>query len=104
MTLKIERNSDGRRTLIRLIGRVRSEHIEELKKQTGVKGASIVFDMECVTLVDIEVVRFLNACEKSGIELIHCSPYILKSCALHRDTEIVALFQNIKRGRFAKHC
>ena len=38
MTLKIERNSDGRTTLIRLIGRVRSEHIEELKKQTGVKG------------------------------------------------------------------
>jgi len=36
--MKIERNSDGRRTLIRLIGRVRSEHIEELKTQTGVKG------------------------------------------------------------------
>jgi hypothetical protein len=33
MTLKIERNSDRRRTLIRLIGRVRSEHLEELKKQ-----------------------------------------------------------------------
>ena len=38
MTLKIETNSHGRRKLIRLIGRVRSEHIEELKKQTGVKG------------------------------------------------------------------
>src|SRR6266850_5705154 len=33
MTLKIERNSDGPRKLIRLIGRARSEHIEELKKQ-----------------------------------------------------------------------
>ena len=98
MTLKIERNSDGRRTLIRLIGRVRSEHLEELRKQTGVKGPPILFDMECVTLVDIEVVRFLNACEKSGVELIHCSPYILKSCALHRDTEIVALFQNINEA------
>jgi hypothetical protein len=76
MTLKIETNSDGRRILIRLIGRVRPEHIEELKKQTGAKDPPIVFDMECVTLVDIEVVRFLNACEKSGIELIHCSPYI----------------------------
>jgi len=32
MTLKIERNSDGR-----TIGRVRSEHLEELKKQTGAK-------------------------------------------------------------------
>jgi hypothetical protein len=33
MTLKIERNSDGRRTVMRLIGRVRSEHLEGLKKQ-----------------------------------------------------------------------
>src|ERR1700756_1191601 len=38
MTLKIETNSHGRRKLIRLIGRVLSEHIEELKKQTGIKG------------------------------------------------------------------
>ncbi len=71
MTLKIERNSDGH-----TIGRVTSEHLEELKKQTGAKGAPIVFDMEYVTRVDIEVVRFLNACEKSGIELIRCSPSI----------------------------
>jgi hypothetical protein len=33
-------------------------------------------DLEGVTLVDIEVVRFLNACEKSGVELLHCWPYI----------------------------
>ena len=71
MTLKIERNSDEH-----TIGRVRSEHLEELKKQTGAKGAPIVFDMEYVTRVDIEVVRFLNACEKSGIVLIRCAPSI----------------------------
>ena len=52
MTLRIERNSDGRRTLIRLIGRVRSEHLEELKKQTGVKGPPIPF---CHT--DLELMR-----------------------------------------------
>jgi len=33
-------------------------------------------DLEGVTLVDIEVVRFLNACEKIGVELLHCWPYI----------------------------
>ena len=76
MTLKIETNSDGHRVLIRLIGRVRPEHIEELKKQTGAKDPPIVFDMECVTLVDIEVVRFLNACEKGGVELLNSWPYI----------------------------
>jgi hypothetical protein len=29
-----------------------------------------------VTLVDVEIVRFLNACEKGGVELLHCWPYI----------------------------
>jgi len=41
MALKIERNSDGRTTLIRLIGRVRSEDIEELKEQTGAKAKGL---------------------------------------------------------------
>ena len=42
----------------------------------GDRVAMATLTCECVTLVDIEVVRFLNACEKSGTELIHCSPYI----------------------------
>lgn len=29
-----------------------------------------------VTHVDVETVRFLNACEKGGVELLHCWPYI----------------------------
>jgi hypothetical protein len=29
-----------------------------------------------VTLVDVGVVRFLLVCEESGMELLHCSPYI----------------------------
>ena len=33
------------------------------------------WSLESVTLVDIEVVRFLNTCEESGIDLFHCSPY-----------------------------
>ena len=90
MTLKIERNSDGRRKLIRLIGRARSEHLEELKKQTGVKGPPIVFDMEGVTLVDIEVVRFLNACEESGVELLHCWPYLREWMIREKDRDRIS--------------
>jgi hypothetical protein len=26
--------------------------------------------------VDVEIVRFLNACEKGGVEILHCWPYI----------------------------
>jgi len=39
-------------------------------------GARVVLDMGGVTLVDIEVVRFLGDCEAGGIELLHCSRYI----------------------------
>jgi hypothetical protein len=34
MTLKIEKYSDGYGVTIRLIGRMRVEHLEELEKQT----------------------------------------------------------------------
>jgi hypothetical protein len=33
-------------------------------------------DVEEVDLVDVESVRFLNACEANGVPVEHCSPYI----------------------------
>jgi hypothetical protein len=38
--------------------------------------AGIVLDLEEVTLVDVDVVRFLGMCEAKGVELVHCSNYI----------------------------
>ena len=62
--------------IIRLSGRLQSEHLDELKMQVDGEQSPIGLDLEGVTLVDIEVVRFLDACEKSGVELLHCWPYI----------------------------
>ena len=76
MTLRIQRDSDGRGTTIRLIGRVRSEHLQELKEQLATAGSKIVLDLDEVTLVDVDVVRFLVACEANGAEVLRCSPYI----------------------------
>jgi len=76
MTLKIEKVSDGRKTVVRLSGRLRSEHLDELKKQIDGDQSRIALDLDGVTLVDVEVIRFLNACEESGVDLVHCSPYI----------------------------
>jgi anti-anti-sigma regulatory factor len=76
MTLRIERAADRHKTILRLSGRLQSQHLEELKKQVDGEQSPIVLDLEGVTLVDIEIVRFLNACEKSGVELLHCWPYI----------------------------
>jgi hypothetical protein len=76
MTLKIEKDFDGRKIVIRLSGRLRSEHLDELKTQMDGDPSLIALDLDGVTLVDVEAVRFLNTCEKSGTELLHCWPYI----------------------------
>ena len=75
-TLKIEKDSSGGKTTVRLIGRFQSEHIEDLKKQLQGNGPLWVLDLEELTLVDVEVVGFLRACEAEGVEILHCSPYI----------------------------
>ena len=76
MTLKIEKVSDRERTVIRLSGRLQSEHLEELKTQMDCDQSRIALDLDGVTLVDVEVVRFLRACEDGGVALLHCWPYI----------------------------
>ena len=84
MTLKIERNSRGGRTTIRLIGHFQSEHIGELKKQLQGNGAQLVLDLKEVTVVDVEVVRFSGGCKADGVKIVHCSPYIRKWMAQER--------------------
>jgi hypothetical protein len=36
----------------------------------------LFMDLDEVTLVDVEVVRFLSECEDAGIVLVHCPPYV----------------------------
>jgi len=74
--LKLERHSDGERTTVRLIGRVRSEHLGEIANQMGGCGPNVILDLEEVTVVCAEVVSFLGSCEREGTELLHCPPYI----------------------------
>lgn len=76
MTSKIVKRSDGARTIFKISGRIRSGDLEELRGQMGGYAAGIVLDLEEVTLVDVEVVRFLGMCEAKGVELVHCPPYI----------------------------
>ena len=76
MTLRIEKNSDGQTTTLRLIGQFHSEHLEVLKEQMQGGGPRTVLDLDGVTLVDVHVVRFLGRCEQEGTELLHCPLYI----------------------------
>ena len=76
MTSKIVKRSDGARTIFKISGRIRSGDLEELRGQMGGHTGGIVLDLEEVTLVDVEVVRFLNQIESSGARLMNCPPYI----------------------------
>ena len=76
MTCKIERHTDGHHTTLRLIGHLQAAHLEALQAQLEGNGPRTVLDLDQVTLVDVEVVRFLGTCEKAGTALLHCPPYI----------------------------
>jgi hypothetical protein len=72
MTLRIVR-LEGR---IRLSGEFRIAHLDQVKIETERCESPVVLDLEEVDLIDVEGVRFLNACEAKGISVLHCSPYI----------------------------
>jgi hypothetical protein len=76
MTLRITTGSDGQGTNLRLSGRIRSTDIENIRAAMKGKAERIVLDLEEVTLVDLEVIRFLGVSEADGVELVNCSPYI----------------------------
>jgi hypothetical protein len=76
MTLKIETHSDGNKLTIRLSGRMREECIQALKALLDDATPGAVLNLGDVSLVGAEVVRFLASCERTGVELLDCSPYI----------------------------
>ena len=75
MTLKIEAVHEGDAAVLRIVGRVESEYVNELSSQMRAHHASTL-DLDEVTLVDIAAVRFLAACDADGVELLNCPPYI----------------------------
>jgi hypothetical protein len=75
LVLKIDRSADGKYVVLRLWGRMQSEHVEQLKAEMeGI--AKVLLDLQDVKLVDRDAVRFLGVCEENGTELRRCSPYI----------------------------
>jgi hypothetical protein len=72
MTLRIERIQGG----IRLSGEFRVGQLDEVKTEIERCQSPIVLDLEELDLIDLEGVRFLNACEVAGVSILHCSAYI----------------------------
>jgi predicted transcriptional regulator len=76
MTLRIETASDGETATIRLIGRIESESLKELRAQVQRDRQRLLLDLDEVTLVDVGVIHFLIASERDGVDLLNCAPYI----------------------------
>ena len=87
MTLRIEKSCQANTAALRLIGRVQAEHLDELNRLIANNEPDITLDLSQVNLVDIDVVRFLGACQAKGVKLAGCSPYIRDWIALELERE-----------------
>jgi anti-anti-sigma regulatory factor len=85
--MKIETVSEGQNRILRLIGRIQSDHLHELKAQMALHGPATALDLNEVTLVDVDVVRFLRAAEREGVQLRHCPPFIREWISREDDEE-----------------
>jgi hypothetical protein len=88
VTLKIEKTLGERGTIIKLMGRIRAEHLDELKAQIRASVPKIVLELGEVSLVDADAVRFLITCESEGIQLLNCSAYIREWIVRERESAI----------------
>ena len=86
MTLKIEKILGERGTIIKLMGRIRADYLDELKTQIRASVPKIVLELGEVSLVDADVVRFLITCESEGIQLLNCSAYIRQWIVRERES------------------
>jgi len=73
---RIEKDSDGCVTRLRLSGRIQSDHIASIQTEMSDGCARKILDLSEVTMVDVGVVRFLRDCEDEGFELVQCPPYV----------------------------
>lgn len=74
--LRIQKKSGGCVTKLWLSGRIQSDQIASIQSEMGDGCASKILDLSEVTLVDLDVVRFLIGCEDEAIELVQCPSYI----------------------------
>ena len=75
--LKITRMTNAGTTTLIVSGRIDAEQLPDLRRSVEAEQASdVVLDLNEVSLVDVEVVRFLLHCEMQGIRLAHCPAYV----------------------------
>ena len=76
MTLKIDKIVGEHTTTLRLVGRLRREHLSIVTKQIQSCAGEVTIDLGDLILISVEGVRFLNTCEDQGVVILNASPYV----------------------------
>jgi hypothetical protein len=75
--LRIERQSKGRSsTNLKLSGRMQADGLPEVLAEIEKCEPLPTLDLEEVTLLDRDSVRFLIRCESEGVQLLNCALYV----------------------------
>jgi hypothetical protein len=74
--LRIERRSEGTSTNLKLSGRMQADGLSDLLGEIEKCNALPSLDLEEVTLLDRDSVRFLIRCESDGVHLVNCPLYV----------------------------
>jgi hypothetical protein len=77
MSCRIERLAIGTgRAVFRVSGHFQSEYVDAIQELIEREGRPIEFDLSEITLVDREAVSYLAVCERKGVALTNCPPFL----------------------------
>jgi hypothetical protein len=84
--LRIQYTDNGEAVLT-VSGRLQGDNLGELSAALDAKrlGRPLVLDLKDLVLVDEDAIRFLCACERDGLVLRNCPPYIQTWIARERN-------------------
>jgi anti-anti-sigma regulatory factor len=75
---KLRRVPDGKHIVLKLSGRIDADGLSELRKAFASEdnAENLVLDLSEVDIAGEEAVKFLAACETSGVQVRNCPDYI----------------------------
>ena len=84
MVLRIEPAPNESPTLLKLVGRIASPDVQQLKALISEMPNPVALDLQEVERVDLDAVRFLAAVERGGLELRNLPPHVRAWVLLER--------------------
>ncbi|PYV37975.1 MAG: hypothetical protein DMG06_26725 [Acidobacteria bacterium] len=97
--LRIQRSSNPG-VVFSLSGRIEIEDVTELQRLLSLEaaGQGVALDLQDITLVDRDAVKFLARCEAESIELENCPAYVRQWIAAERNRRSQPMRRTAERG------